>query len=267
MDENYININRDAWNKKTGIHLESEFYDNESFIENTNSLKQIELELLGDIRGKSVLHLQCHFGQDSISLAKLGAKVTAVDLSDKAIDAANILAKKTNAEVDFICCNVYDLPKHLSKKFDIMFASYGVIGWLPDLKKWAEVVAHFLKPDGEFIFVEFHPFIWMYDDDFDTVAYRYFNSGEIVEDVKGTYANRDAKIEYKTICWNHSTSEVLNSLIKAGINIEQFNEYDYSPYNCFKHTLQIGTDKFIIKHLGNKIPMTFAIRGRKVQTI
>src|SRR5690606_20725019 len=119
-----------------------------------------------NLKDKKVLHLQCHFGQDSISLARLGASVVGVDLSDKAIEQAQHIAQELNADARFICCDIYDLPKHLNEQFDIVFTSYGTIGWLPDLDKWASVIHHFLKPGGQFIFAEFHPVVWMFDNDF-----------------------------------------------------------------------------------------------------
>ena len=160
---NYIEVNRNAWNNKVEIHLKSDFYDLNGFLGGKSSLNDVELQLLGAIKGKSILHLQCHFGQDTISLSRLGAEVTGVDFSDSAIEAARKLAVATQSNAQFICCDLYDLPEHLDKKFDIVFTSYGTIGWLPDLNKWSEIVSYFLKPMGHFVFVEFHPFICIFD--------------------------------------------------------------------------------------------------------
>lgn len=260
---NYVEINKNAWNLKTEIHIKSDFYGNEAFLKGKSSLKEIELNLLGNIQGKSILHLQCHFGQDSISLSRMGAKVTGIDLSDKAIERARGFAQQANVDTEFISCDIFDLPNHLDKQYDIVFTSYGVIGWLPDLDKWAAIISRYLKSKGKFIFVEFHPFIWMYDYDFKTIEYNYFNSGEIVETNKGSYTDKNADIEYSTVSWNHSTSEVLNSLIKHNIEINSFDEYNYSPYNCFNHTIQIDTDKYQIDILGDKVPITFSVVGTK----
>lgn len=262
-NQNYLDINRQAWNEKTEIHLHSEFYDQEAFLNGGSSLKEIELQLLGDVRGKSILHLQCHFGQDTISLSRMGAEVTGVDLSDKAIERAKQIAKDTNSEANFICCDIYELPKYLDRQFDIVFTSYGTIGWLPDLDKWAKVISQFLKPTGKFVFVEFHPVVWMFDNDFRDVKYNYFNSGEIVETEEGTYADKTADITLKTVSWNHSLSEVINSLIKNGLEIQSFEEFDYSPYNCFNKTTEVATGKFRIKHLENKIPMLYSVVAEK----
>ena len=140
---NYIEINRKSWNNITDINIKSEFYDLENFIKGKSSLNNIELELLGDLSNKTILHLQCHFGQDTISLNRLGAKVTGVDLSDKAIERAKQLSKKTNSNPSFICCDIYDLPNHLDKKFDIVYSSYGTICWFPDLDKWSKIISKF----------------------------------------------------------------------------------------------------------------------------
>lgn len=258
-EDNYIEINRQSWNSKTEIHLKSEFYDLDGFIKGKTSLNSIELDLLGDVKGKTILHLQCHFGQDTISLGRLGAEVTGVDLSNTAIESAKNIAKDTNSTANFICCDIYDLPKHLDQQFDIVFTSYGTIGWLPDLEKWAKIVSRYLKPNGKFVFVEFHPVVWMFDDNFEKIGYNYFNSGAIVESESGTYADKTAKITQDYVMWNHGLSEVLNSLIKNGLEINSLDEYDYSPYNCFNKTIEFEPGKYRIEHLENKIPLLYSL--------
>lgn len=259
----YIEVNRSSWNKRTDYHVKSDFYDLDGFLKGNTSLNSIELELLGDIKGKSILHLQCHFGQDSLSLGRLGAEVTGVDLSDKSIEKAKELSSQTGIEAEFICCDIYDLPKYLDKKFDIVYTSYGVITWLPDMNKWSAIISQFLKPNGKFVFVEFHPVMWMFNDDFNEISYNYFNSGAIAETETGTYADTNAAITQDSIMWNHSIGEVLTSLINGGIVINEFKEFDYSPYNCFNYTVEFEPKKYRIMHLKNKIPMIFAIVGTK----
>ncbi len=259
----YLAINKQSWNSRTEAHIASDFYNVAGFLNGDSSLNSIELKLLGDIKGKNILHLQCHFGQDSISLQRLGANVTGVDLSDQSIKSANDLALKVGVIPNFICCDVYDLPNHLNQQFDIVFTSYGTIGWLPDLDKWANIVSQFLKPSGKFVFVEFHPLLWMFDDEFKRIAYSYFNTGAIVETESGTYANRDALIQQEYVTWNHGISEVLNNLINEGLEINSFDEFDYSPYNCFRETVEFEPKKYRIKHLGDKIPMVYAVVATK----
>jgi len=261
-EENYIEINKESWNNRTDVHIKSDFYDLDGFIDGKSSLNSIELELLGDVSGKSILHLQCHFGQDTLSLNRMGAKVTGMDLSDKAIKIAKELAEKFNADAEFICCDLYDLPNHLSKTFDIVFTSYGTIGWLPDLDKWAAVVSKFLKPEGKFVFAEFHPVVWMFDDAFEKIEYNYFKS-DAIETLEGSYTESTTDLKQQFITWNHSLSEVLSSLLKQGLQINSFNEYDYSPYNCFEKTIEFEPNKFRIEHLGNNIPIVYSLTATK----
>lgn len=258
---NYIEINKSLWNEKTRHHVASDFYDVKGFLAGNTSLKNIEIDLLGDVKGKTILHLQCHFGQDTLSLARMGARVTGVDFSDKAIEAAQDLATQAGLEAEFICCNVYDLPQHLDKQYDIVYASYGVIGWLPDMEAWATVVSQFVKPGGTFLFVEFHPVVWMYNSDFSEVQYSYFNKEAIVETLSGTYADREADMKATEVGWNHDLGEVLQSLLNAGLSLRTFNEYDYSPYDVFKNMVEIGPGKYCVSGLEGKIPMVYAVRA------
>ena len=262
-EQNYIQQNKESWNKRTQYHVESDFYNMPSFRKGKTSLQKIELALLGDVKGKSILHLQCHFGQDSLSLARMGAKVTGVDLSDKAIEHARQFNKEFELDAEFICCDIYELPNHLTKQFDIVFTSYGTIGWLPDMDKWAAVVSQYLKPNARFVFAEFHPMVWMFDTKFDYVQYPYFKSEAIVDTQSGTYADQDAPIELIDITWNHSMSEVINSLVKQGLTLIDLQEYDYSPYNCFDNMEKIAEGKFRVKKMGNKLPMVYSIVAQK----
>jgi ubiquinone/menaquinone biosynthesis C-methylase UbiE len=263
----YFENNKASWNKWTTVNFESDFYDVPSFLQGKNVLNSIELDFLGDVNGKSILHLQCHFGMDTLSLARMGAQVTGVDLSDEAIKKANQLNEQLELSAQFINCNVYDLPQHLDQQFDIVFTSYGTIGWLPDIQKWASVVSHFLKPGGAFVFAEFHPVVWMMDDDFEKISYRYFNDEAIVETNNGSYADRNADVKVEFAGWNHGLAEVQQALMDQEIRIEKIKEFDYSPYNCFNGTVESEPGKFRIEKLGNKIPMVYSLLGRKLKTL
>lgn len=258
-EQEYFKINNTAWNNKVPVHLSSDFYDQKSFLEGRNTLPEVDLALLGDIKGKSILHLQCHFGQDSLSLARMGAKVTGIDLSDKAIEEAQKLNNDLNLDAHFICCNVYDTLKYTDALFDIVYTSYGTIGWLPDLKRWAEVIAKSLKPGGKFVFVEFHPVIWMFDDDFTKIKYHYHNKKPIIESYTGSYAQKDSDIQTDYVGWNHALSEVFSSLLQKGLQIEHFEEFDYSPYNCFNNSIEFEKGKFRIKSFEDKLPLVYSI--------
>lgn len=263
-EENYLEINKQAWNSKTEVHVNSDFYDMEGFLKGNSSLKDIELDILGNIKGKRILHLQCHFGQDTLSLARMGAeKVIGVDLSDRAIKKASELATDLKLNASFICCDLYSLPQHLSEPFDLVFTTYGTIGWLPDLDKWAGIIAQFLKPGGQLVFVEFHPFVWMFDNTFDKIIYSYFNKEAIVETENGTYADKEAPLIQSTVSWNHSISEVYHNLSKHNLTIELLNEYDYSPYNVFHDMEEYEQGKFRIKKFENCLPLVYAIKAVK----
>jgi 2-polyprenyl-3-methyl-5-hydroxy-6-metoxy-1,4-benzoquinol methylase len=259
----YIALNRALWNARTEVHVASDFYGVPDFLNGGSTLKEIELELLGDLQGKTLLHLQCHFGLDTLSLARLGAQVTGVDLSDTAIAEARRIAASLGMAAEFVCCNIYDLPQHLDKQFDIVFTSYGVIGWLPDLDAWGAIVARYLKPGGRFVIAEFHPAVWMFDDDFTHVQYSYFQQEPIVETEKGTYADRNADIEHQSVGWNHSLDQTFRALLSNGLRITDFREYDYSPYDCFNKTVETAPGRFHIRDMESKLPMVFAIQAER----
>jgi 2-polyprenyl-3-methyl-5-hydroxy-6-metoxy-1,4-benzoquinol methylase len=258
---NYLEINKKAWDEKTEIHINSEFYDLQAFLKGKNSLKKPELDVLGDIRGKKILHLQCHFGQDSLSLARMGAIVTGLDFSNVAIDYARKINDELGLNAQFVCSNVYSLPEELINQFDIVFTSYGTIGWLPELQSWANTIKKALVPGGKFIMVDFHPFIWTFDNDLQNIEYDYFNSVPIIEEIDGTYADRNAPIKTRTISWNHGIGEILNTLIRSGITIQEFSELDYSPFNCFANMNKIAVDKFVFAHIPKSIPILYRITG------
>lgn len=260
----YLDLNRALWNARTGPHLASDFYGVEAFKAGQSSLNRIELDLLGDVTGLRILHLQCHFGQDSLSLAHLGAQVTGVDLSDEAIAAARRLSTEIGVAAEFICCDVHDLPQHLpADQFDVVFTSYGVLGWLPDLSRWAALVSRYLRPGGRLVLAEFHPVVWMFDNDFTRLQYSYFNTGPIEETEVGTYADRAAGIVHQSVTWNHSLSEVIGSLLGQGLQLTDFQEYDYSPYNCFAHTVAQPDGTFRISPLGDQAPLVYSVVAAK----
>ena len=265
----YFDSNKEIWNQRTMVHRDSSFYDREGFKNGGPALTPIELQELGDVTGKKLLHLQCHFGMDSLDWARRGADVTGVDLSDNAIEQARELNHEMGLSATFICCNVYDLVNHLdpAEKFDIVYTTYGVIGWLPDLGPWAEIIRQYLKPGGKFYLAEFHPVVWMFDDDFTHIKYSYENRELIVTENEGTYTDRTAQIQGKEYSWNHSISEVLNALIRAGLSLDFFNEYMYSPYPCFRKVTEFEKGKWHIEGLEGKIPMVYSLLAIKEKAI
>jgi 2-polyprenyl-3-methyl-5-hydroxy-6-metoxy-1,4-benzoquinol methylase len=263
MDKDYIKTNLKLWNDKTKVHINSDFYDVEGFKHGKSSLNPIELELLGNVQELDILHLQCHFGLDSMSLSRQGANVTAVDLSDEAIKEAVRLRDELGLNTKFIQSDVYALKDKLYNKFDRVFTSYGVLGWLPDMHKWAEIVNHFLRPDGKLILVEFHPVVWMFNPNFSRIQYPYSGKESIVETIEGTYADNDAPISNKSVSWNHGLAKVIKALLDKGLEIIHFDEYNHSPYDCFQNTSMTTEGQYQIKGLENKIPMLYSLKAQK----
>ena len=260
---NYFEINKATWNKKVNVHAESEMYKMEGFRAGETSLMPYEIKALGDVNGKSLLHLQCHFGQDTLSWSRMGAKAVGVDLSDEGIKLAQQLNADLKLDAKFLCCNVLDTSKHIRDTFDIIYTSYGVIGWLPDLKPWAKIIAERLKVGGIFYIVEFHPILWMFDyvDGASKMKYHYNQKEVIYEEYEGTYADQTSKIVSKEYGWNHGLSEVVNALIEAGLHIDYLNEYDESPYNVFPDLIKSENGMYKLKD--QLFPMIFELKATK----
>lgn len=262
MDE-YLKTNQALWDKKTAIHLKTEFYDMDGFRSGKSSLLQFEREALGDVRGKSLLHLQCHFGQDSLSWARLGAKVTGIDFSMEAIQTARALNEELGLDASFVHANIYDLPDHLSGQFDIVFTSYGVLGWLPELEGWARVVRHFLKPGGAFYIIELHPAVMMFEFEDGSLRYPYFNSGTpLKETVSGTYADRSADLVHDAYFWFHSMSEIIGPLLRAGLALQEFEEYDFWAWNCFSDFRERAPGEYVLASVEPPLPHMFSLTMR-----
>lgn len=229
----FFEINKATWNQKVEAHTSSDFYNLEGFINGKSSLQTFELEALGDVKGKSLLHLQCHFGQDTLSWARLGAQCTGVDISDKGIAFAKALSKKINTPATFVCCNVLDTSKYIKEQFDIVFTSYGTIGWLPDLNPWAQMIAQRLKKGGVFYIADFHPIVWMFDYSSGKPQMRYgYDQEEVIyEEYQGTYADTDNKMTSKEYGWNHGLAQTITALLDAGLQLDFFREHHESPYD------------------------------------
>ncbi len=266
MDK-YLKNNKALWNEITPIHAQSEFYDVEGFKNGKSSmLYPIALEEMGDVTGKSLLHLQCHFGMDTLSWARRGARVTGVDFSDKAIDLASSLSEDLGLEAEFIYSDIYNLPDVMDKKFDIVFTSGGVLCWLPELKRWGEVISHFLKPGGFFYILEGHPFICVFDNSPHTtdlkVKHSYFHKPEPTKwEPEGDYADPNADIKNSSYEWTHGMSDIINSLIYSGLRIEYLHEYPEIFYKCFPFMEREDDGFWRIK--GDKIPLIFTLKATK----
>lgn len=252
------------WDKHAAIHVNSKFYDVKGFKEGKTSLTFVEREELGDVSGKSLLHLQCHFGLDTLSWARAGARVTGVDFSEKAIQLARSLAQELSIDARFIRCPVYDLPAVLDDKFDIVFTSYGVLCWLPDLGKWGRVISNFLKEKGIFYIVEFHPVRGMFGDD-GNITEPYFHTTEPLKyEGSGTYAEPNAEYKHVSYEWTYSLSDIVNALIEAGLRIEFLHEFPFSTSGDCPFLAKAEDGLWYHKNKDVRIPLMFSIRARKI---
>ena len=254
----YLDINRSAWNKRTSIHFVSEMYDVDGFLKGGCGLKEIELSEVGDVRGKALLHLQCHFGLDTLSWARKGAKVTGVDLSPESIKRANELKGETSLEAEFICSDIYEFEKLATSRYDIVFVSYGALNWLPDLDRWARVVAKSLRDGGHLHLIEFHPTYELHCGD------SYFSHKEPAINEGAAYTESGGGETAKMATWSHPLSEVMNALIGNGIAIDHLNEFPFCPFSRFDDDLEEKENgRFYHKNTKHAMPLLYSIKGTK----
>jgi SAM-dependent methyltransferase len=261
----YIASNKELWENWTLTHEKSEFYDNESFKAGRNTLHQVEIEEVGEVAGKSLLHLQCHFGQDTLSWARRGAKVTGADFAENAIKLARSLATELGIDANFVCANLYDLPSVLEGQFDIIYTSGGVLWWLPDMAGWGKVISHFLKPGGVFYVRDQHPFGMVFEEVEGRLEplYPYWQSSEPLKfDTHGSYASASdyRSVEYG---WNHSLGEIVNALTSQGLQVEFLHEWPFLFFKMFPSMERDEQGRWWLPNRRANIPMSFSIRATK----
>jgi len=261
--EDYPKANKDWWNKATPIHASSKLYDLAEFKKGKSSLNTMELEELGDVQGKTLLHLQCHFGMDTLSWAREGAIATGVDLSDESIKLARNLSEEIGVPATFVESDVYDLPNVLKGEFDIVFTSYGVLGWLPDLKKWAKVINHFLKRGGTFYIAEIHPLTNIFDREL-AIKDSYFHEESYIKEFAADYADDQVSIDGKAYNWTHPLSEIFNVLTEEGLTIEYLHEFPFTVYDRFPGLLREDKQGYWrFKDSSIQLPLVFSLKATK----
>lgn len=264
----YLEANQKRWDELTHEHKDSPFYDLDGFKAGKDRLRSIEVSELGDVSGKSLLHLQSHFGLDTLAWARRGAQVVGVDFSPEAISLAKTLSQELNIPAEFYCTDIYKLPNILSDQFDIVFTSYGVLHGLPDLKRWAELIADYLKPGGIFYIVEDHPtfrtFRELPDSTLQAVRSYFYDEEPQRIEWTSSYATEGEGTKGISYVWDHSLGEILNSLISAGLQIEFLHEFPYAARAKFSFMEQ-GKDGWWRlpppKH--KTIPFLFSLQARK----
>ena len=266
--------NRAWWDEVTPVHVRSDFYDVSAFLAGRNTLPQFVLDEVGEVRGRSLLHLQCHFGLDTLSWARLGATVTGVDFSEAAIGEARRLARRTGLEATFVVADVMKMGGRFDGRFDVVFTSFGVLPWLHDLVPWGDAVARALRPGGVFYIAEFHPFMDTLDDHriirrtSDLVlTYPYFNDHRphvrADEEGWGDYADREFSSELPTHEWFHSLGEVFDAVTRAGLTVESFREYPFCIYRAREGMVKGGEGLWRMPQGVLEVPLMFSIRARK----
>ena len=223
MADDWFEVNREMWDERVPIHVASELYDVEAFVAGRSSLRPFELAELPDVRGRTLVHPQCHFGEDTLSWARLGARVTGLDFSGPAVEAARALASRCELEAEFVEANVYDASEALGgRRFDIVYTGLGALNWLPDIERWARVMASLVAPGGCLYLAEFHPFTHVFGDDDLSVEYPYFHEPDRPFEFPSTrrhYANPGAEtVHNRAFEWNHGLGSVVCAIIGAGLH-------------------------------------------------
>ena len=272
MDERF-EPNQAWWDERVADHVESEFYDVERFRAGGSTLRPFELEEAGDVAGKRLAHLQCHFGLDSMSWARAGASVRGLDFSAPAVEAANRLAGELGIDASFVQSDVYDAVAALDgERFDIVYTGLGALNWLPDLPRWASVVAALLEPGGFFYLSEFHPFTWVFADDALEIELDYFHNpeGETFDDgEQGSYADLEVPTRNNsTIEWAHTISDVVSAVLGAGLTLESLSEHDYTLFPRFNHLIEdrdyLGAQAVYRQPDDRpKLPLMYSLRARR----
>ena len=260
----YVELNRAHWDELAPIHADSPLYDLEHF-RATGSREWLDHGTLGDVRGHSLLHLQCHLGTDTLSWARHGAEVTGVDFSERAIGVARELSARLALPAEFVCADLDELPSVLRRTYAVVYTSYGVLTWLPDLRPWAQTISQLLEPGGQLYVADMHPFVGMFGTDFAEPQSSDFHSDEpriVVED--GSYADRDAVLENKTSCeWQHAISDVVNAVTSAGLAMTEFREFPYLMFPRFPEMVRGEDGWWRLPDAEDRFPLLFSILARK----
>lgn len=268
MDE-YRRANRDSWDESVPIHVGSDLYDVDGFVGGGNALHPLEIEEMGDVRGQTLLHLQCHIGTDTLSWARLGARVTGIDFSQPAIDAASALSERSGLAGRFVLAELYDAPSVLNEQFDIVYTGIGALNWLPDIRRWAKVVAQSVKPGGVFYMHEFHPILATVDDEREDdelrIVRHYFEQKQPLRwDTTDDYADDAARIENSvTYEWNHAIGETVTALIEAGLTLEFLHEQTDTPISMLRSCRRRGDGWWRLADAPERLPMMYSLRARK----
>ena len=259
--------NRAYWDEIAPVHARA-YREVDLLRRGEPVLDKIELREVGEVEGKTLLHLQCHIGTDTLAWARRGAIVTGVDFSPQSITLAQQLQEELGLEATFICTNIYELSGVLDQSFDIVYTSRGVLCWLRDLEEWARIIAHFLKPGGTFYIMESHPIchtLGRGDDGELRITYPYFHSPAptVWDDMDGDYADGDYVPQHPSYEWQWSLSDIVGALLGAGLRIELFNEYERLFFKLFPGMQEGPARWYRLPEYAGKLPLLFTLRARR----
>lgn len=271
----WIELNRTNWDERAVPHARSSDYGVERFVTDPDFLSHVvryDLPRLGDLRGLRGVHLQCHIGTDTLSLHRLGARMTGLDFSGPALAQARDLAARTGAEIDYVQSELYAAPAVLPPGgFDLVFTGIGAICWLPDIRRWAEVVATLLRPGGRLFIREGHPVLWSLADPRPdallALEYAYFETTEpVVFDEPGTYVSTDHAFQHtRSASWNHGLGEILTALLDVGLQITAFEEHTSVPWDALpgQMTLDEVTGEYRLTDRPERLPHSYTLQAVK----
>ncbi|ABS63223.1 Methyltransferase type 12 [Parvibaculum lavamentivorans DS-1] len=265
-------LNLARWEEQVDIHVGSDFYRVKEFLAGETSLDPLVAGELGDVTGKKLLHLQCHFGLDTLSLARMGAIATGLDFSPKAIVAARKLAADAGLDARFINARVDEAAEAAGTGYDIVFSSWGVLMWLPDLEVWARNIASCLKPGGFFYLAEGHPLLWALDDEGNSVEENlrivrsYFLEGPQQWENAHDYAEPGVTLaHFRSSEWQHTLGEVISVLAAADLHIEFLHEHDVLPWPGVPSMERVDRFYFKAPDGAARLPLSYSVKARKVQ--
>ncbi|MFZ0324400.1 MAG: methyltransferase [Actinomycetes bacterium] len=244
--EDYRTLNRISWDERAPAHAASPDYAVDRFVVDPSFLSDVvrfDLPLLGEVSGLKGIHLQCHIGTDTLSLARLGAQMTGLDFSPAALDEARRIAAMAGAQIDFVESDVYDAVSAVGEQtFDLVFTGIGALCWIPDIRRWAQVVGRLLRPGGRLFIREGHPMLWALDETREglVVGYPYFERPEpLVDDQGGTYVETETTFSHNlTHSWNHGLGEIVTALQESGLQITGLVEHDSVPWDALPGRMQ-----------------------------
>jgi 2-polyprenyl-3-methyl-5-hydroxy-6-metoxy-1,4-benzoquinol methylase len=257
-------LNRANWDDRVPIHLASSFYDLDGFRAGASTLRPFEAAEAGDVAGKRLLHLQCHIGLDTLSWARRGALVSGLDFSGPAVEAAASLAHSLGIDATFVVSDVYDAAEaFLRQRFDIVYTGIGALVWLPDIPRWARVVASLLAPDGFLYLVESHPLAQVLDDEAAglVVARDYFLAGPEVSDWSHTYTDGPALEHVRSVQFQHGLGEIVSALAAAGLRIEFLHEFGFDTFGRFGSLQRRDDGTYWLPPERPRVPMIFSLRA------